>query len=82
MSRRVVSREAVQVGGKATPVVGTGTSGYNGTVDGLCNLLPGDQVQVDHPAGLAVRSDGAVLFADTGNNLVRVYVPATATWSI
>ncbi len=69
----------MQVGGKATPVVGTGTSGYNGTVDDLCNLLPGAQVQIDHPTGLAVRADGRVLFADTGNNVVRAYQPAYDT---
>jgi uncharacterized protein YjbI with pentapeptide repeats len=67
---------AMNVLGQATPVVGTGTSGYNGTIDGLCNLLPGTQVQLDHPTGLSVRADGDVLFADTGNNIVRAYNPA------
>ena len=63
--------------GQASQVVGTGTSGYNGTTDpNLGNLLPGNQVQIDHPTGLAVRLDGDVLFADSGNNLVRAYVPA------
>jgi hypothetical protein len=72
--------EAVQVAGTATPVVGTGQSGYNGTVDPvLCNALPANQVQVNQPAGLAVRSDGGVLFADSGNNIVRMYVPAPGT---
>ena len=70
---------ALSVGGQARPVVGTGTSGYNGTIDGLCNLLPGTQVQIDHPTGLAVRADGRVLFADTGNNVVRAYQPAYET---
>ena len=41
------------VGATASPVVGTGTSGYNGTIDGPCNLLPGTQVQLDHPTGLS-----------------------------
>jgi uncharacterized protein YjbI with pentapeptide repeats len=54
-------------GGQVTPVAGTGTPGYNGTDD-----YP---VQVNHPQGLAVRLDGAVLFADTGNALVRLYRP-------
>jgi hypothetical protein len=65
------------VGGQATPVVGTGTSGYNGTVDSLCDLLSGNQVQVDTPGGVSVRPDGAILFADTGNNIVRAYFPVT-----
>jgi uncharacterized protein YjbI with pentapeptide repeats len=72
-------RGQVTVGGQATPVVGTGTSGYNGTVDGMCNLLPANQVQLNHPTGLSVRADGDVLFADTGNNVVRAYVPAYDT---
>jgi hypothetical protein len=49
-------------------VVGTCQSGYNATVDGFCNLLSGKQVEVDQPSDLAVRSDDAILFDDTGNN--------------
>jgi uncharacterized protein YjbI with pentapeptide repeats len=64
------------VGATVSTVVGTGTSGYNGTIDDLCNLLPGTQVQLNHPTGLSVRADGDVLFADTGNNIVRAYNPA------
>ena len=62
--------------GQVTRVVGTGTSGYNGTSNDNGNLLPADQVQVNQPMGLALRPDGAVLFADSGNHLVRAYVPA------
>ena len=67
------------VGATVSPVVGTGTSGYNGAVESQCNPLSGSQVQIDHPGGLAVRADGDVLFADTGNNIVRAYVPAYGT---
>ncbi len=66
-------------GGTATQVVGTGSRGYNGTVDSNCNFLSGNQVQIDQPSGLAVRSDGAILFADTGNNIVRAYFPGPDT---
>jgi hypothetical protein len=62
--------------GQVTPVVGTGTSGYNGNSEfGL--LIPGTSVQVNQPRGLAVNLDGNVLFADSGNHLIRAYVPAT-----
>jgi hypothetical protein len=64
------------VAATVTPVVGTGTSGYNGTTDFLGNSLPGTQVQVNRPAGLALRGDGAVLFADIANALVRAYFPS------
>jgi serine/threonine-protein kinase len=61
---------------KVTPVVGTGTSGYNGNSEfGL--LIPGTSVQVNKPTGLAVNLDGNVLFADSGNHLIRAYVPST-----
>ncbi|MGY6217835.1 pentapeptide repeat-containing protein [Methylolobus aquaticus] len=61
---------------KVTSVVGTGTSGYNGNSQfGI--LLPGTAVQVNEPRGLAVNLDGNVLFADSGNHLIRAYVPAT-----
>jgi uncharacterized protein YjbI with pentapeptide repeats len=64
--------------GQVTPVVGTGTSGYNGTTDpntGL--LLPGTSVQVNQPTGLSIALNGDVVFADTSNALVRAYVPAS-----
>jgi uncharacterized protein YjbI with pentapeptide repeats len=67
---------AVSVGGHSTTVVGTGTSGYNGTTNFAGILLPANQVQVNQPMGLALRQDGAILFADSGNNLIRAYVPA------
>ena len=64
--------------GKTTVVVGTGTSGYNGNTDpNYGTLLPGDQVQVDDPQGVAVALGGDVVFADTGNNLIRAYVPSS-----
>jgi uncharacterized protein YjbI with pentapeptide repeats len=62
--------------GQTTVVVGTGTSGYNGNSDpNFGTLLPGDEVQVDDPQSVAVALDGNVVFADTGNNLIRAYVP-------
>ena len=60
----------------ATVVVGTGQSGYNGTT-GEFGLLPGNQVQINQPTGLAMSPDGNVLFADTGNHLIRAYRPDT-----
>jgi hypothetical protein len=60
--------------GSVTPVVGTGTSGYNGNRDAN-GLLPGTQVQINHPEGLSMGLDGDVVFADTGNDLIRAYVP-------
>jgi uncharacterized protein YjbI with pentapeptide repeats len=61
---------------QVTPVVGTGTSGYNGnTESGL--LLPGTQVQINHPEGLSVALNGNVVFADSNNHLIRAYVPST-----
>ena len=57
-------------------MVGTGTSGYNGTSDDN-GRLPARRSGPDRPpAGLALRPDGAVLFADSDNHLVRAYVPA------
>ena len=58
-------------------MVGTGTSGYNGNSDTYGNLLPGTQVQVNQPTGLSVDLEGNILFADTGNALIRAYVPST-----
>ena len=64
--------------GQVTPVVGTGTSGYNGNTDpDFGTLLPGTQVQINQPEGLSVALNGDVIFADTGNNLIRAYVPST-----
>ena len=65
------------VNGHLTPVVGTGTSGYNGNADNSGAPLPGDQAQIDHPEGVAVARNGDVVFADTGNDLIRAYVPST-----
>jgi uncharacterized protein YjbI with pentapeptide repeats len=62
--------------GKVTPVVGTGTSGYNGNT-GSNGLLPGNQVQINHPAGASIALNGNVVFTDTDNNLVRAYVPGS-----
>jgi uncharacterized protein YjbI with pentapeptide repeats len=65
------------VSGTATTVVGTGTSGYNGNTDTNGFLLPGTQVQVNQPIGLSVDLEGNILFADTGNALIRAYVPSS-----
>jgi uncharacterized protein YjbI with pentapeptide repeats len=63
-------------GGQTSVAVGTGTSGYNGDEqDGL--LTPGNEVQVDHPQSLSVALNGDIVFADTGNNLIRAYNPST-----
>ena len=56
-------------------VVGNGTSGYNGNLDVTGTLAAGTDVQIDKPGGLSVDLNGNILFADTGNNLVRAYVP-------
>lgn len=58
-------------------VVGTGTAGYNGDTDQFGNLRPGDKVMVDHPQGLTIGLNGDVLFSDTGNDLIRAYVPSS-----
>jgi hypothetical protein len=63
--------------GEFKKVVGTGTSGYNGNTTSTGQLAPGNQVQINRPGGLSVAPDGDVVFADTGNNLVRAYVPST-----
>jgi hypothetical protein len=65
--------------GQVDRVVGTGTSGYNGSADSDGDPLPGNQVQVNQPVGLSLRLDGDVLFADTGNHLARAYVPTQGT---
>lgn len=65
--------------GAVTTVVGTGTSGYNGTTDQFGVDLPGNQVQVKQPDGLSMNLAGNVVFADAGNNLIRGYVPAFGT---
>ncbi len=63
---------------EVTQVVGTGISGYNSNSGGpLGLLLPGTQVQINEPNGLSVDRGGNVLFADTGNSLIRAYVPST-----
>jgi len=65
--------------GQVTSVVGTGTSGYNGNgnTDTHSRLLPGTQVQINHPQGLSVALNGNVVFADSTNHLIRAYVPPT-----
>jgi hypothetical protein len=64
--------------GASTPVVGTGVSGYNGNTDPvLGTLLPGTKVQVNQPGALSMNLDGNLVFADTGNNLIRAYVPSS-----
>jgi uncharacterized protein YjbI with pentapeptide repeats len=60
-----------------TVVVGTGTSGYNGTQNSSEDLLPGTQVQINQPGSLSVALDGEIVFADTTNNLIRAYVPSS-----
>jgi uncharacterized protein YjbI with pentapeptide repeats len=63
--------------GRTTKVVGTGTSGYNGNTNRFGTLAPGTSVQIDNPRGLSIGLDGDVLFADTGNHLIRAYVPSS-----
>ncbi len=63
--------------GQTSTVVGTGQSGYNGNQDSFGNLLPGPQVQINHPQGLSVALNGEVLFADSANHLIRAYAPST-----
>jgi uncharacterized protein YjbI with pentapeptide repeats len=67
--------------GAVTRVVGTGTSGYNGNTDNtdplFPTLLPGTQVQINRPIGLSADLEGNVVFADSGNHLIRAYVPSS-----
>ena len=64
--------------GAVTRVVGTDAPGYNGNTDPFSQKpLPGTEVQVNQPTGLAVDLDGNVLFADSANHLIRAYVPST-----
>jgi uncharacterized protein YjbI with pentapeptide repeats len=63
--------------GQVTTVVGTGTSGYNGNTNASGSLSPGTAVRINHPQGLSLGLDGDVIFADTGNNLIRAYVPSS-----
>jgi uncharacterized protein YjbI with pentapeptide repeats len=66
--------------GTVTPVVGTGTAGFNGNTDPLSGLLlPGTQVQIDRPTGLTTDLAGDVVFADSQNDLIRAYVPSEGT---
>jgi uncharacterized protein YjbI with pentapeptide repeats len=66
----------VNSSGTVSIAVGTGTSGYNGNTDSSGYiLLDGNQVQISDPDGLSVDGNGNILFADTGNNMVRGYVP-------
>jgi RHS repeat-associated protein len=52
--------------GLITTVAGTGTPGYSGEGG------PATEAQLNNPTGLALRSDGSLYIADTGNNRVRV----------
>jgi uncharacterized protein YjbI with pentapeptide repeats/sugar lactone lactonase YvrE len=63
--------------GTVSAVVGTDQPGYNGNTDQYGMFLPGKDVQVNQPGGLAVGLDGIVYFADTANNLLRGYSPLT-----
>jgi uncharacterized protein YjbI with pentapeptide repeats len=63
--------------GELTKLVGTGTSGYNGNTTRTGQLAPGTQVQINHPGSVSLGLDGDVVFADTGNSLIRAYVPST-----
>ena len=66
----------VDSSGTVSVAVGTGSSGYNGNTDpNFGFLLHGNQVQISDPGGLSVDANGNILFADTGNNMVRAYVP-------
>ena len=66
----------IDTSGNVSVAVGTGASGYNGNSDpDFGSLLDGNQVQISDPSGLSVDRDGNILFADTGNNMVRAYVP-------
>ena len=70
--------EVDPAGGKITPVVGTGISGYNGNTDpNFGTLLPGDQVQINHPLGASIALNDNVVFTDTDNSLLRAYVPSS-----
>jgi hypothetical protein len=71
--------DVVRRSGQTTTVVGTGTSGYNGNSDPSTGLLPGTQVQVNGPQSLSVALNGDVVFADTGNHLIRAYVPSSGS---
>ncbi len=62
----------------AKVVVGTGTSGFNGNRTSS-GLLPGSQVQINQPGGLSAALNGDIIFADTGNHLIRAYVPTPGT---
>jgi hypothetical protein len=42
-------------------------------------LRDGTDVQIDKPGGLAVDMNGNIMFADTGNGLIRAYVPDYGT---
>ena len=56
--------------GQVNVVAGTGTSGYNGNQDP-------SGVEINHPGALSIALNGNVVFADTGNNLIRAYVPSS-----
>jgi len=62
--------------GVVTTVVGTATSGYNGNSDEF-GPQAGNLTQVNSPQSVTVDLDGSVVFADTGNNLIRAYNAST-----
>ena len=60
-----------------TRVVGTGSPGFNGNKTAHNTLARGTDVQISDPRGLSVSRDGDILFADSGNDLIRAYVPSS-----
>jgi hypothetical protein len=56
---------AVSARGSISTVAGLGTAGYTG------DHGPAIAAQLDTPSDVAVASDGALLIADTGNNVIR-----------
>ncbi len=62
---------------EVTRVVGTGVPGFNGNKTAHGTLARGTAVQVSDPRGLSVSREGDILFADSGNSLIRAYVPSS-----
>lgn len=59
-------RQLTLASGQIQTIAGTGTAGFNS------DNIPATSAQLYGPYGVAVRSDGAVAIADTGNNRVRL----------
>jgi secreted PhoX family phosphatase len=55
-------------------VAGTGTAGY--TNDGFAATT----AEINAPAGVAVDSSGNIIFADNGNNVIRMVVQTSGTY--